>query len=200
MQPLKRSSHSESLGSSLFIAVIWLGISGFIFAMFLLTDGPIFGIFCTFFFVLIGLGLGLQAIRHMIANTKFAQPEIHTDKTEIRVGDTFKLTYSQLMKKDMEIKSCTLDLILRESATYRRGTDTVTVTHDHMVESMSLPIMSFQAGQVFQHEQSYTIPMTAMHSFAANRNKLMWFFRIKIDTEGWADFERSYDLVVLPSL
>ncbi|MCB9435648.1 MAG: hypothetical protein H6673_01480 [Anaerolineales bacterium] len=200
MQPLKRSSHSESLGSSLFIAAIWLGISCFIFAMFVLTDGPIFGIFCTFAFVLIGLVLGLQAVRLMIANTKFAQPEININKTEIRVGDTFKLTYSQLMKKDMEIKSCTLDLVFRESATYRRGTDTVTVTHDHMIESMSLPIMSFQAGQVFQHEQTYTIPITAMHSFAANRNKLTWFFRIKIDTEGWADFERSYDLVVLPTV
>lgn len=200
MQPLKRSSHSQSLGSTITVTVIWLGFSLLIFGIVAVSGGPTIALLCTGFFVLIGLFLGLQAVRLMIANTKFAQPEIHIDKSEIRVGDTFRLTYSQLMKKDMEIKSCTLDLVLRESATYRRGTDTVTVTHDHLVESMSLPIMSFQAGQVFQHEQSYTIPMTAMHSFAANRNKLMWFFRIKIDTEGWADFERSYDLVVLPSL
>lgn len=199
MQPLKRSSHSETLSGAILIAAIWLGISCLVLGIVIVTSGSIFAILCISIFVLVGLLLGLHAVRLLIANTKFAKPEIHIDRPEIRVGETFKLTYSQLMKKDMEIKSCTLDLVFRESATYRRGTDTVTVTHDHLIETMSLPIMSFQAGQVFQYEQSYTIPLTAMHSFTADRNKLMWFFRIKIDTEGWADFERSFDLVVLPS-
>jgi hypothetical protein len=42
-----------------------------------------------------------------------------------------------------------------------------------------------------------TIPLDAMHSFSAYRNRLTWQIRVQVSTPGWPDFKQDYPVTVL---
>lgn len=130
-----------------------------------------------------------------IAVTK---PEIHISSTNVKVGEHIVLNYSQRFKRDVDVNGLKFQLILRETAIYRRGTDTVTVTHDNIINEFVLEGRTFNKDHVLTDQWDIEIPADGMHTFKASRNRLQWYIRIKLDIKGWIDFVRDYEITVVP--
>lgn len=149
-----------------------------------------------------GVGLLMigAAVRTMLARARVAAPAVAVSTTTPRVGEIFTVDYQQTYRVATNVQLIRMSLILRESATYQRGTDSVTVTHDHFVQTYDLPPRQFSAGETFQDRRQFQIPPLGMHSFAANRNKLNWFLKVTVQIPGWPDFEDEFGLTVPPAV
>jgi hypothetical protein len=148
-------------------------------------------------FLAIGLGLLAFAVWPWIARARVSAPEISVSSTSLRVGEEFSLTYQQTFKSAVEVKRILFQLIFRETATYQRGTDTVTVHHDNAIQEFEIPGRRFEAGETFRDQRRLQIPPEAMHTFIAPRNKLQWMIKAKVEMTGWPDFNEDYPITVL---
>lgn len=151
-------------------------------------------------FVVIGLAFIVAGIRPIIAGTKVSKPEVAVSNSTLRSGEDFTLDYQQTFKSGTDVERITIQLILREWARYRRGTDTVTVTHDHVIQAFETPARRFEGGETFSDRRRMVIPRGAMHTFQATRNKLLWLVKVKVEIKGWPDFEEEYSITVLPEM
>jgi hypothetical protein len=220
MQKLQQSSGCAKYGI-LFFGLLWTGISCFTIIPIIAASGgaglslaalnepaALLGALGTLAFplgfggcfLLIGLLITLAGLRPIIAGTRVSPPEVQVSSTNLRSGDEFTLSYQQTFKAASDVERITMQLILRESATYRRGTKTVTVTHDHIVQAFETPARHFEGGETFNDMKRLVIPRGAMHSFEARRNKLRWLLKVKVEIKGWPDYEDEYVLKVLPEL
>ena len=157
--------------------------------------------------VCVGLPLGLvglfmvgAAVRTMLARARMTPPVVAMSSSTPRVGEIFTVDYQQTFRASTKVQLLRLSLILRESATYRRGTDTVTVTHDHYVQTYDLPSRQFSGGETMQERRQFQIPPQSMHSFAASRNKLNWCLKVLVQVPGWPDFDDEFSLTVQPAI
>jgi hypothetical protein len=157
--------------------------------------------------VCVGLPLGLVgllmvggAVRTMLARARMTPPELAMSTSTPRVGEIFTVDYQQTFRAATNMQLLRLSLILRESATYRRGTDTVTVTHDHYVQTYDLPPRQFSGGETLRERRQFQIPPQSMHSFGASRNKLNWFLKVLVQVPGWPDFDDEFSLTVPPEI
>ena len=91
-----------------------------------------------------------------------------------------------------------LEWLFRESATYRRGTDTFTDTHERLLGEWEHPDRAFPAGAEFLEERTFAVPPDAMHTFAAPRNALRYFLRVRVEMPGWPDVREEYEVRVPP--
>jgi hypothetical protein len=151
-------------------------------------------------FLGIGVVVTLFGLGPIIAATRVNKPALQISSTSLRSGQEFTLTYQQGFKSNVEAKRLAVRLILRESATYRRGTNSVTVTHDHLIQNFELPERQFQAGETFNQTFHWAIPRGAMHSFEASRNRLRWLVDVSVEMKGWPTYEEMFALTVLPEL
>ncbi|MBM4425099.1 MAG: hypothetical protein FJ030_17255 [Chloroflexi bacterium] len=151
-------------------------------------------------FVAVGLAFIIGGLRPIIAGARVSKPEVAVSNSTLRSGEEFTLDYQQMFKAGTDVERITIQLILRESATYRRGTDTVTVTHDHIVQSFETPARHFEGGETFNDRRRMIIPRGAMHTFEAYRNKLAWLVKVKVEIKGWPDFDEEYSIRVLPEM
>lgn len=151
-------------------------------------------------FDLIGLAFIVGGLRPLIAGARVAPPEVTVSNLNLKSGEEFSLDYRQTFKGATDVIRIATQLVLRESATYRRGTDTVTVTHDHVVESAETAERHFEAGETYANRHRWAIPRGAMHSFEASNNRLRWLIKVKVEIKGWPDYDDEYGLQVLPEL
>jgi hypothetical protein len=151
-------------------------------------------------FIGVGFFISLAGLRPVIAATRVGTPVVQISNTNLRSGEQFTLSYEQPFKSNVDVKRLAVQLVLREAATYRRGTDTVTVTHDHLVQNFELPGQQFQSGQTLAQNLPWAIPRGAMHSFDANRNKLRWLIKITVEMNGWPTYDEEFALTVIPEL
>ncbi len=152
-------------------------------------------------FVAIGLCLlGLCVVAtytYIDKRLRYAPPELSVSQRELRPGESFNVSARQTFKRGTDVQGATLRLVLHEWARYRRGTDTVTVTHDHEIARFEHGPRRYEPGQMFADERTFTIPRDAMHSFAATNNKLTWLLLLEIRARG-ADAREQFELTVLP--
>lgn len=149
-------------------------------------------------FLLVGLFIMVLGVRPFIARAKVSAPEVAISNTSPAVGEVITFTYRQSFKGAADAKRIQFHLIMRESATYRRGTDTVTVRHEHLIQEYELPPRHFQAGEAFQDQRQFQVPAQAMHTFNASRNKIDWYIQARVEMSGWPDFVEEYPLTVPP--
>ena len=150
----------------------------------------------------LGIGVLVTAfgLGPIIAATRLTRPDIQISNTNLRSGEEFALVYQQGFKSTMDVKRLAVQLILRESATYRRGTDTVTVTHDHLIQNFDLSDRQFRSGESINQNLRWAIPRGAMHSFEASRNRLRWIIKVQVVMKGWPTYDEEFGLRVLPEL
>jgi hypothetical protein len=144
------------------------------------------------------LGILAFGLRSRIATMRIGQPELVISNTNLRIGEPFIVTHQQTFRSSGSLTGIRVSLVLRESATYRRGTDTVTDTHDNVIQTLEFPAQSFGSGQMFAQTYQLQVPARAMHTFEANRNKLRWYVKVHIGVSGWPDFDEEYEVKVLP--
>jgi hypothetical protein len=187
-----------------FFALFWNAIVfSFVRILFLPGPGGIrigMGVFLLPF-VAIGLfllGLCVMAtFTYLDKRLRYAPPELIVSQRELRPGESFNLSARQAFKRGTDVQGATIRLVLREWARYRRGTDTVTVTHDHEIARFDHGARRYEGGQMFTDERTFTIPRDAMHSFSATNNKLTWLLLLEITARG-ADASEQFELTVLP--
>ncbi len=151
-------------------------------------------------FLLVGFIFLAVGILPLIARTRVDPPQVVISNSNLRSGEEFSLGYQQTFKSAVDVEKLIVQLLLRESATYRRGTDTVTVTHDHVLQNFEEPPRHFDAGQQYVQNFRWAIPRGAMHSFQASRNRLYWIVKVKVDLKGWPDYDEEFGLTVMPEI
>lgn len=152
----------------------------------------------SFFFFMFTLILWAIVIVGMIKRMYYGAPDIAISKMQVGVGEVFSMAYRHEFKRNIPVNEYIFRLIMRESATYQRGTDTVTVTHDHKIDEFGYPPQTFARGHVIDDQWQVKIPPTGMHTFEARRNKIQWFIQIEIDGPGLLDIKREYEVKVAP--
>ncbi len=194
-------------------ALVWLGITGISLVgvglplVLALTSGEgktdaivpmLIGLVFTVPFCAVGIGLLVWSLGPLIAGLKVTRPEVSVSSTAVRPGDSFSFSFRQAFKSAAEVKRASLQLVLRETAIYRRGTNTYTATHEVVAQQFETQPRRFEAGEVFSEQRLLEIPPDAMHTFAAAHNKLRWIVKVQIGVSGWPDFKEEYEVQVLP--
>ena len=150
-------------------------------------------------FIVIGLAMIIAGVLPWIARMRVAKPEISLSTSTLSVGEGFSVYYAQTFKQTSDVQGIKLQLILRERATYQRGTDTTTVTHDETAAEYAFPAKVYESGEQLSFSRSMEIPPDGMHTFRGRRNKILWLLRVKVDIAGWPDYSEDYELFVQPS-
>jgi hypothetical protein len=151
-------------------------------------------------FTLIGLGLFWVGFNKLLVAMRFAPGRLEPSVWPLRLGENFTAEYSRRAKGGGVIDSMSARLFLRETAIYRRGTDTYTDTEI---------VMDFDLGEIgcgqdgrgdYRGSWEVDIPATGPSSFDASNNKLDWMFEVKIFSQGEKIDESEFRLVVVPEI
>lgn len=123
-------------------------------------------------------------------------PVVFITADTLQRGQHFELDYSQHFKKDTQIETMKVQLILREWVRYTAGTSTSTDSRDIVITEDWLDNVPISANSDFIHTFNMKVPDTAMHTFAATDNKISWHIAVDMDLPGWLDFRDRYDITV----
>ena len=129
---------------------------------------------------------------------RIGKPEITISEQMLRVGDSFTVNLFHNFKSGIQVDNIRLELVFRETATYQQGTDTRTVTHNHIIAEFEEPGGHIQAGHMLQKSYNLQIPRDGMHTLKVRRNKLEWFVRFSMKVPRLPDFSEEYELEVVP--
>jgi len=151
-------------------------------------------------FLLIGGFLVYKLLNPIVARSRVDKPEMILSKETLRVGDSFQATYRQGFKVGADVEKIKIEFVLRETATYRRGTNTYTAVHNHTHYEQTYPGRRYENGQQFEDAIELAIPKDGMHTFMATRNKLQWFIRVEIDFANWPDYKEDFEVKVRPEI
>jgi hypothetical protein len=206
MRPLQRDrSTLIKAGCTFAFGLFWTGFSVIwvSFAWFMGAPWP-FLLFGSVF-VLVGLGmlgrsLWTGLIRPVAVGHYFGPSELALSDEPLRVGQAFTLRYRQKIHREVQFRRVVIQLVLRETATYRRGTDTYTVHHDHVIDEQVGEGRHLYANDELVEERRMQIPRDGMHSFDAGHNKLTWIARVNVDLPMLPDVWEETPFNVLPRL
>ncbi|MCZ7668861.1 MAG: hypothetical protein M5U34_17500 [Chloroflexi bacterium] len=134
------------------------------------------------------------------ARFKVGRPEFVLPPAELAVGETFDFSFHHTFKRPVTINWIKTQLILRETATYQRGTDTTTVTHNHIIEEYEEPGADFRSGHLLHKAYSLQIPADSIHTVKVRRNALQWLLKFEADISSLPNFVEEFELTVLPKM
>lgn len=184
---------------------IWCGISFPMFAAFVWqfstdpTQENLLGILFISLFVLIGvIGLvwGGQTVYRVY---RMKVGEIILPTYPLRQGETYRIKYRRALRKG-RTKAPTevsAEWVNYEWVQYRRGTDTVTATHE--LEKVKLLETTVMAGvRQIEYDTQITVPEDAPTSIFAPHNQVRWELRVKIHLPRVAKDTSYFVVKVLP--
>jgi hypothetical protein len=180
------------------ISLTWVGAAWSFGAPWFFT---IIGVpFVLFGFGMLGWSIWTGLIRTVTVGRYFGPPEIVISDEQLRVGQAFTLRYRQPVRREIQLRRVVIQTILRETAIYRRGTDTYTVTHDRVIEEHVSEGRRLYANDEVTEERRMRIPPDAMHSFDDHHNKLTWYVRVNVDLPTLPDVWEETIFSVEPEL
>ncbi len=187
-------------GCLIIFGLVWLAFT-IPFLIIMLYAGPeIVGLLVGGLFVLVGLAFVLAGALIQFTRARIGRPQITLSEPVLRVGQTFTASYLHTFSRDVEIGDIRLQLVFRETATYQQGTDTRTVTHDHVISEHVAPGGSFRAGSLINQSYEFQIPPDGMHNLDVRRNRLQWYLIMKMSVPRLPDFVEEIELNVLPEM
>ena len=194
---------SGSLAGMLVFCLLWNAIAyGIATAVWFLNPDdapPLFAKAILVLFMGIGLVLVGVVVKMILARMKLFPPELHVSVQPLRLGEAFEIRFRQRVKTPVHIERVSVKFICRESATYRRGTDTTTVTHEVFKEEREFAHDSAaDSVHPVEAEASFRIPEDGMHSFQANRNRIDWLMEVRTAVADWPDYSETFELQVAP--
>ncbi len=192
-----RTISSNQTGCLLLFGLAWTAFSAIFVFVGLGTEDRTFVIIGSIF-VLIGIALTIWGGLSYYTRFRVGKPEITISEQMLRVGQPFTVSYFHSFKSGVQIDGIRLELVFRETATYQQGTDTKTVTHNHIIAEFEEPGGQFQAGHLIQQSYNLQIPPDGMHTLKVRRNKLEWFVRFVMNVPRLPDFVEQFELEVVP--
>ncbi len=180
------------------VSIFWNGIvSIFVYNLFDFGNGFDLGrVFMGLFlipFVLIGI-LMLAGVVYFFLSLFNPTVEIAISAGAIPLGGEFDLAW-EIEGKVERIKKLTIEIHGTQSATYTRGTDTVTETE--LFEKIPVAVVE-DAAQIAFGSVAVQIPADTMHTFEASRNKILWTIEVHGDIPWSPDISESYPFRVAP--
>jgi len=203
MSLLKPTLQNHPVGIACLFAftLMWNGFI-LVFGITMLSAGVGPQLLCLLPFVTVGVlllaGCGWVIWSGISKGLNLDKPEVVVSTSRLRVGEAFSFTYRQRFKRAVTTNGVTIQLLLRETAIYRRGTDTHTDTHDKVIQEFQHFGKRYESGEAFYDQRTLQIPPNGMHTFAAQRNKVQWFVKTELKLAGWPDVTELYELTVVP--
>lgn len=192
-----RMSPFGKLAAALFVALFWNGIvSVFLYQLIAGWRRGDFEVFLALFltpFVLIGLLLIVLVVYQLLALFN-PVPTMRLDPGRLVLGGRAALDWS-LSGAASRIRRFTVTLEGRETATYRRGTSTV--TQKSLFHRQPLLELD-DSRQMRRGRVEFDVPRLAMHSFISGNNRIVWTLRIHGDIQRWPDVDDEFEVTVDP--
>ncbi|MFW6060110.1 MAG: DUF3592 domain-containing protein [Phycisphaeraceae bacterium] len=176
-------------------AVLWNAFTwGFIYLVYT-DDGPWFVLLFLGLFALVGLGL-VGAVGYYALALFNPTVVLTVNARRLHVGQPLELQW-RIEGAASRFQTLRITLEGQEEATYQRGTNTHTdkATVAEFPVTGALDRSAIDARQGRGHLQ---IPRDTMHSFASDRNKIVWKLHVRGDIPRWPDVSDTYDLTLLP--
>lgn len=146
-------------------------------------------------FALVGLAL-IGGFVYSFLALKNPRPQLCLHTSQPRLGQPLKLQMD-IPGDTHRIANLRITIKGNESATYRRGTDTVTST-ELFYEADICEIMD--SVDMRSGHFTFTIPANLMPSWKADNNEITWQIELKGDIPHWPDISETYELTVYPEL
>lgn len=185
-------------GCFLGFAVAWTVFSCGMAALMFTNEPNIGGMLFISLFILVGIGLMIYAGMTYYTRFKVGKPDFVISHTEARLGEKIDFSFTHTLRSDVKINWMKTQLILRETATYQRGTDTTTVTHNNIIDEYEEPGFDYRGGQMFSKAYSFTLPEDGMHTLKVRRNALEWFIKFEADIPSLPNFVEEFEIIVHP--
>ncbi|HVK04205.1 MAG TPA: hypothetical protein VM490_12065 [Armatimonadaceae bacterium] len=201
MKPSGQSAAGR--GFLLVFGALWTGVS-LLFAVFALIGSRgsggagIFGFLFSLLFVAIGCVLLAAGLLPTLRALKVTPPQVSVSSDLLRLGESFQFSYRQEFKSSLVVETARAEFVKRESASYTRGTDRYTDTHEEILGSVSAPGRTYNPGEVLEFSQTFTVPPDTMHTFQASNNKIEYFVKVNVAIAKWPDVKDDYAVVVVP--
>lgn len=172
------------------LSLFWNGI---VWVIFVQPNTPVFARLFLMIFVLIGLAMagGFGYFLLAMFNPKAT---VIADVQVVQLGQSLNIKW-KFEGNTRRISHLSVTLIAKESATYRRGTNTTT---DHNVFVNELVFETRDHASIAAGEVSISIPVDSMHSFDASNNKVVWAVKLHGDIAKWPDVDLEFPITVLP--
>lgn len=195
LKPSRR--RTTSFLFALFFAVFWNGVTS-MFVYKTIKEGlnggwDVFELLFMVPFVLVGL-VAIGAVIYSLAAMFNPTVKLALSTGAIQRGGSFDVAW-ELSGRTTAIDSLKVTIEGEESATYRRGTSTITETNLFC----SIPIAEVTESQDMAFGSvSATIPADTMHTFTADRNKISWRVAVIGAIRYWPNIKETYEFRVKP--
>jgi hypothetical protein len=150
-------------------------------------------------FAAVGLTMIFYFVRELLVVTGVGPTQLEISDHPLLPGKTYRVYVFQGGR--LTINSFELSLVCDEVATYRQGTDMRTeLARVYSQQILRREQVELLPQAAFEDQCDFAIPSECMHSFKAEHNEVRWRLAVRGDIAGWPPFERSFPVVVCPSL
>jgi hypothetical protein len=182
------------------VTIFWNAVAWPVYLSIWLTGGPWWARIVFALHPLIGLGLLIYVLRAPLVRLRVQSAVVLANQETFAPGDRVRLQYKQGFKRETEVQGGALELVAQETVTYSAGTSQNTLTHSWSLERLSVPPGHYSPERPLALEVHWTIPATAMHTFAASDNQFRYFLRARLDIPHWPDYREDFEIVVRPEV
>jgi hypothetical protein len=144
-------------------------------------------------FVLVGL-LAVGLVGRFLLALANPRPRLTLTPGSPRLGDDLRLEW-RFTGRAGRLSGIHILLEGREEATYQRGTDTIT---EHEVFATIDLANTQNDWEIPQGAVDLTIPSDTMHSFDADRNKIIWEIKVEGEIVRWPDIDQNFPITIRP--
>jgi hypothetical protein len=144
-------------------------------------------------FVLVGL-LAVGLVGRFLLALANPRPRLTLTPGSPRLGDDLRLEW-RFTGRAGRLSGIHILLQGREEATYQRGTDTIT---EHEVFATIDLANTQNDWEIPQGAVDLTIPSDTMHSFDADRNKIIWEIKVEGEIVRWPDIDQNFPITIRP--
>lgn len=177
-------------------ALFWNGIVGTMIYGFVKDMGQGVDWFFLLFmipFVLVGLAI-LCGVIYLLGNLFNPNVELALSTGAVKRGDSVDIAW-QLNGRTSGIRNLKVTIEGEESATYQRGTSSITETNVFC----TIPVTETTAPEEIEFgSEAVPIPADTMHTFTADKNKILWRIVVHGSIPWWPDVKETFEFRVKP--
>jgi hypothetical protein len=149
-------------------------------------------------FVLAGLWTLVALGRQLLLGVATGTTRLEVSQHPLFPGGTYRGFVSQSGR--LHVRWFQVQLVCEEQAVYQQGTDTRRETcRVYRATAFSRRKFDITPHHAFEADFDFTVPSSAMHSFAAPHNAVIWTLLVRGRMARWGDFERRFYVYVYPS-
>ncbi|HEX6986888.1 MAG TPA: hypothetical protein VF170_16040 [Planctomycetaceae bacterium] len=145
----------------------------------------------------VGLGVAAFLGHRFLLHRGLHPPELLLDRGPVRPEVSVRARFRQRLKRPLYVRELVPTVRCVETARYRVGTDTRTVTNVSFEENLA-PVSVEASEQDLAAEWDFELPAGVLPSFTAPDNRVEWTFAVRVVIDGYPDAKPEFPLLVLP--